>query len=69
VFVNDKLGQTYFNVFLSHFLVRILYVFYREKQNMYYMYGRTMLADRHITSSHYIEMTDAGLDGLCIREI
>jgi len=24
---------------------------------------------RYITSSHHIETTDAGLDGLCIREI
>ena len=26
------------------------------------------ILDYHITSSHHIETTDAGLDGLCIRE-
>jgi len=36
VFTNDKLNQTYFNVVLSHFFVRVglLYVFYRQKNKI-----------------------------------
>jgi len=29
----------------------------------------THTTTHHIITSHHIEMTDAGLDGLCIREI
>jgi len=29
--MNDKLSQTYFDVFVKPFFVRVLYVFYRQK--------------------------------------
>jgi len=39
MFINNKLSETYFNVFF----LRVLYVFYRQRQNTYYAYGRTIL--------------------------